>query len=374
MKLPYLFITFSIFIFPLSLSALQCTDEENSGAAVSDEFYSGYASLLNEGHPVRVSGQDVERGTFSHRHAVVRVEDSEEMYYPLNHLSKSQAPFTIYNSLLSEYAVLGFEFGYSLSAPQSLVIWEAQFGDFANGAQIIIDQYLSSSEDKWKRMNGLVLLLPHGYEGQGAEHSSARSERFLALCAEENMQVVNITTPANFFHVLRRQLKRKFRKPLVVLSPKSLLRHPKCKSSLEEFSKGKFETVIDDLNVKKTSVSRIILCSGKIYYDLLHEQESKKINEVAIIRIEQLYPFPLEQIKKIIKLYQNCDDIIWIQEEPENMGAWSFIQRMWKGSPLKCIARPESASPATGSYKQHEREQKELMNLALVTRTTGEVN
>jgi 2-oxoglutarate dehydrogenase E1 component len=321
-----------------------------------------YATLLDEGHPVRVSGQDVERGTFSHRHAVIRVEDSEEMYYPLNNISTSQAPFYIYNSLLSEYAVLGFEYGYSLASPQSLVIWEAQFGDFANGAQIIIDQYLVSGEDKWKRMNGLVLLLPHGYEGQGSEHSSARIERFLNLCAEDNMQVVNCTTPANFFHVLRRQLHREFRKPLVVFTPKSLLRHPKCVSSLEQFSKGGFMEVIDDTPIDKQDVSRIILCSGKIYYDILAEREKNKIEEVAVIRLEQLYPFPLKQLEDILSEYTNYEEIIWTQEEPENMGAWGFIQRAWKKKHLKLISRKESASPATGSYKHHEKEQTALIN------------
>jgi 2-oxoglutarate dehydrogenase E1 component len=319
-----------------------------------------YASLLKEGHPVRVSGQDVERGTFSHRHAVIRVEDSEEMYYPLNNLGDGQAPFYIYNSLLSEYAVLGFEYGYGLSAPQSLVIWEAQFGDFANGAQIVIDQYISSAEDKWKRMNGLVLLLPHGYEGQGAEHSSARMERFLTLCAEDNMQAVNCTTPANFFHLLRRQLKREFRKPLIVFTPKSLLRHPKCTSALEEFSNGSFNEVIDDV-LKKEDVTRIAVCSGKVYYDLLAQRNEEGINEVALVRLEQLYPFPKDKLENIISSYPNSDEVVWVQEEPENMGAWDFIQRMWKGRDIKCIARKESASPATGSHRQHEKEQRELI-------------
>ncbi len=320
-----------------------------------------YATLLNEGHPVRVSGQDVERGTFSHRHAVVRVEDSEEQYYPLNNISKDQAQLSIYNSLLSEYAVLGFEYGYALSAPQTLVVWEAQFGDFANGAQIIIDQYLSTAEDKWKRMNGLVLLLPHGYEGQGAEHSSARPERFLALCAEENMQVVNCTTPANFFHVLRRQLHRAFRKPLVVLTPKSLLRHPLCTSPLDKFTEGAFTEVLNDDIVNKKQVSRIVFCTGKLYYDLLAYRQEENIGEVALIRIEQLYPFPKTAIDVVIEQYPNAEELIWAQEEPENMGYWSFIQRIWKNSKLILVARRESASPATGSHKHHDKEQKQLI-------------
>jgi len=320
-----------------------------------------YGTLVAEGFPVRISGQDVERGTFSHRHAVVRVEDSEEQYYPLNTINSSQAPFTIFNSLLSEYAVLGFEYGYGLSAPNTLIVWEAQFGDFANGAQIIIDQYISSAEDKWKRMNGLVMLLPHGYEGQGAEHSSARLERFLALCAENNIQVANCTTPANFFHILRRQMIRKFRKPLVVLTPKSLLRHPKCVSPLEALSKGGFQEVIDDSNASVAEVNRVVFCSGKLYYDLLDFQEKENKKDVALIRIEQLYPFPEGQLKGIITKYKNAQDAIWVQEEPENMGAWSYLLRVWKNQKLQLISRPESASPATGSHDQHDKEQKEIV-------------
>lgn len=323
-----------------------------------------YATLLNEGFPVRVSGQDVERGTFSHRHAVVRVEDSEEQYVPLSNLSEKQARFQIYNSLLSEYGVVGFDYGYAFAAPNSLVIWEAQFGDFNNGAQIIIDQYLSSAEDKWRRMNGLVMLLPHGYEGQGAEHSSGRLERFLTLCAEQNMQVTNCTTPANFFHVLRRQLHREFRKPLIVFTPKSLLRHPKCVSTIDEFTKGGFREVIDDVNAKPADVTRVIFCSGKVYFDLLAEQEKQKASELAIVRLEQLYPLPLKQIRAIISRYKNAEEYIWLQEEPINMGAWSYLLRTFEEVPLKVIARPESASPATGSHKQHDKEQEQLMRRA----------
>jgi 2-oxoglutarate dehydrogenase E1 component len=321
-----------------------------------------YSTLLKEGNPVRVSGQDVERGTFSHRHAVARVEDSEEMYYPLNNLGGDQAPFYIYNSLLSEYAVLGFEYGYGLPAPQTLVIWEAQFGDFSNGGQIIIDQYISSGEDKWKRMNGLVMFLPHGYEGQGAEHSSARLERFLALSAENNMQVVNCTTPANFFHVLRRQLHRPFRKPLVIMTPKSLLRHPRCVSSLDEMDKGtSFIEVFDDV-IDPKDITRVVFCSGKVYYDLLDKREKEKFREIAIVRIEQLYPFPIRQLNEIVMRYKNADEFFWVQEEPANMGAWSYMVRMWKEQNLHLISRPESASPATGSHHQHDRELAMLLN------------
>ena len=320
-----------------------------------------YGTLLVEGFPVRFSGQDSERGTFSHRHAVVRLEDSEEQYTPLSNIRKDQAPFYIYNSLLSEYAVLGFEYGYCLSSPNSLVIWEAQFGDFMNGAQIIIDQYISSAENKWKRMNGIVLLLPHGYEGQGAEHSSARIERFLNLCAGNNMQIVNCTTPANFFHVMRRQLHREFRKPLIVFTPKSLLRHPKCISSMDDLAKGKFTEIIDDASADPKQISRVVLCSGKIYYELLAQKEKDQANEIALVRLEQLFPLPYDQLLALKKKYKNGADWIWVQEEPENMGAWSYLLRVVKDLPLKVISRPESASTATGSHHAHEREQSALI-------------
>ncbi|MFN5346147.1 MAG: 2-oxoglutarate dehydrogenase E1 component [Bacteroidota bacterium] len=323
-----------------------------------------YATLMNEGYPVRVSGQDVERGTFSHRHAVIRLEDSEEQYVPLSNISDKQAPFYIYNSLLSEYGVLGFEYGYAFASPDSLVIWEAQFGDFGNGAQIIIDQYLSSAEDKWRRMNGLVMLLPHGYEGQGAEHSSARLERFLQLCAEHNMQIANCTTPANFFHLLRRQMHRDFRKPLVVFTPKSLLRHPKCVSTIADLTKGGFQEVIDDATANAKSTRRVVFCSGKVYYDLLERQEADKDSGVAIVRIEQLYPFPQKQVDAIVAKYKNANEIVWLQEEPENMGAWSFLLRTWRNAEVKLIAREASASPATGSHKQHDKEQHALIDKA----------
>ena len=321
-----------------------------------------YATLLEEGHPVRISGQDVERGTFSHRHAVIRLEDKEDVYVPLSNLSEQQAKFTIYNSLLSEYGVLGFDYGYSFTAPNSLVVWEAQFGDFGNGAQIIIDQYLSSAEDKWKRMNGIVMLLPHGYEGQGAEHSSARMERFLSLCGEYNMQVTNCTTPANFFHALRRQLKREFRKPLIVFTPKSLLRHPRCVSSIDEFTENGFVEVIDDVTADPKKVNRIAFCTGKVYYDLLDRKEKDNNTDLAIIRLEQLYPFPKKQVEAILKKYSQATSYLWVQEEPENSGAWSYILRVMRQHNLRYIGREESASPATGSHKQHDKEQKTILD------------
>lgn len=323
-----------------------------------------FGTLVRENFPVRFSGQDVERGTFSQRHAVIRVEDSDEQIVPLNHIGGQQAPFMIYNSLLSEYAVLGFEYGYALSSPNSLVIWEAQFGDFMNGGQIIIDQFISSAEDKWNRMNGLVLLLPHGFEGQGSEHSSARMERFLQLCAELNMQVINCTTPANYFHALRRQMLRPFRKPLVVFTPKSLLRHPRCISQLSDFEKGKFIELMDDPDANPDSVNRVVACSGKVYYELLERKEKEQAGDVAIIRFEQLYPFPEKALDKLKAKYKNATDWIWFQEEPLNMGAWSYMVRVSEKTGFQVIAREESASPATGSHKAHDREQKELLSRA----------
>jgi 2-oxoglutarate dehydrogenase E1 component len=317
-----------------------------------------YASVINDGKRVRMSGQDVERGTFSHRHAVVKVEDSEEEYTPISNIAKNQAPFEIYNSHLSEYGVLGFEYGYAMANPNALTIWEAQFGDFFNGAQIILDQYISAAETKWQRANGLVVLLPHGYEGQGPEHSSARIERFLELCAEFNMQIVNCTTPAQFFHALRRQLKRDIRKPLIVFSPKSLLRFPRCVSPLKDFTENKFQEVIDDPNVKASNVKRVLMSFGKIYYDLLEEQEKSKKKDIAIVRLEQVYPTPYEQLDKIRKKYKNAE-FIWVQEEPENMGAWPFICRIFRKSDFnfEVISRKPSSSPATGFAKQHLEEQ-----------------
>ena len=321
-----------------------------------------YATLLNEGYHVRFSGQDVERGTFSHRHAVIKIEDSEEEYIPLNNLNDKQAKLEIYNSLLSEYGVLGFEYGYALASPNSLVIWEAQFGDFFNGAQIIVDQFISSGEYKWRRMNGLVMLLPHGYEGMGPEHSSARIERFLQMCADNNMQIVNCTTPANFFHALRRQIHRPFRKPLIVFTPKSLLRYPKCISSLKDFTAGGFKEVIDDASANSKAVKKVVFCTGKIYYDLLEQKEKENSNDVALVRLEQIYPLPLDQLKGIIAKYGGAKDWLWVQEEPENMGAWSFILRSFKEVPLSLVSRNESASPATGYGKMHSEQQQNIIN------------
>ena len=314
-----------------------------------------YGTLLQEGFRVRISGQDVERGTFSHRHAVLTLEDSEEEYIPLAQLNKESAKFEIYNSHLSEYGVLGFEYGYALANPMALTIWEAQFGDFVNGAQIIIDQFITSAETKWQRSNGLVMLLPHGFEGQGPEHSSGRIERFMEACADDNIQVVNCTTPANFFHVLRRQLKRNFRKPLVVFTPKSLLRSAQCVSSLEEFTDGKFNEVIDDYFVKAADVKRVLLCSGKVYYDLLDKQQTDKRKDVAVVRLEQLYPIPYDQLEAIQSKYKKATEFIWVQEEPENMGAWPYISRKFRNSSLnlELISRQESSSTATGYAKQH---------------------
>ena len=314
-----------------------------------------YGTLLQEGHPIRISGQDVERGTFSHRHAVLTSEDSEQEICPLNSVS-DVAKFTAFNSLLSEYGVLGFDYGYAMAMPNSLTIWEAQFGDFSNGAQIMLDQFISSAEDKWKMMNGLVMLLPHGYEGQGAEHSSARLERYLQLCAQHNMQMVNCTTPANFFHVLRRQLKRNFRKPLVVFTPKSLLRHPQCISPIQDFTTGRFQEIIDD-KIEASLVKKLVLCSGKLYYELLQEREENNRNDVAIVRMEQLYPLPTKQINTVIEKY-NPEQLIWAQEEPENMGAWSHILRNLRYLPFEVVARTESAATASGSSKRSAKRQK----------------
>ncbi len=323
-----------------------------------------YATLLNEDYRVRISGQDVQRGTFSHRHAVVTLEDSDETYTPLAKV-KGGEKFNIYNSLLSEYAVLAFEYGYASVNPNTLTIWEAQFGDFANGAQIIFDQYISSGETKWKRSNGLVMLLPHGMEGQGPEHSSCRIERYLELCANNNMIVANCTTPANYFHLLRRQLHREFRKPLIVATPKSLLRHTKAVSPLKDFTENGFQEIIDDENVTAKSVKRVLLCSGKIYYELREKQEADKRKDVAIVRIEQLYPIAQTQIEALQKKYAKAG-FVWVQEENENMGAWPYYCRKFRGSSLdlQYIARPESGSPATGYMKQHVTQQTDIINKA----------
>ena len=320
-----------------------------------------YGSLLFEGNDVRISGQDVERGTFSHRHAVVKVDDSEEELILLNSINSKQGKFKIFNSLLSEYGVMGFDYGYSLASPQSLTIWEAQFGDFSNGAQIMIDQYLSSAEDKWKMQNGLVLFLPHGYEGQGAEHSSARIERYLQLCAKDNMFVTNVTTPANLFHLLRRQLKSDYRKPLIVFTPKSLLRHSDVYATKEELSSGKFLPLIDDNFVNTKKVKSVVFCSGKFYYDLIQARQAKNRFDVAIIRIEQLFPLPKNEIKQVIQKYSNAE-LIWAQEEPRNMGVYSHLLLHLKTSrEFRVASRRFYGSPAAGSITRFKRRHKEII-------------
>jgi 2-oxoglutarate dehydrogenase E1 component len=319
-----------------------------------------YGSLLSEKHIVRVSGQDCQRGTFSHRHAVLHDAETSAPYNSLNFLEGEHENLRIFNSLLSEYAVLGFEFGYAMANPTALVVWEAQFGDFANGAQTMIDQFIVSSESKWQRMNGVVMLLPHGYEGQGPEHSNARPERFLQLAAENNIVVANMTTPANFFHALRRQLTWSFRKPLVVMSPKSMLRHPLCVSPIEEFTSGSFREVLGDTFAEAKKVKRVLLCSGKVYFDLLEEQRTSNRTDVAIVRLEQLHPFPKKQLDAELAKYPKAK-VYWVQEEPENMGYWNFMLRYMRRELEDVISRKPSASPATGYNKIHVKEQKELV-------------
>lgn len=319
-----------------------------------------YATLLTEGHNVRISGEDVERGTFSHRHAVVKTEDTEEEYTPLQHISESR--FDIFNSHLSEYGVLGFDYGYAMASPEMLTIWEAQFGDFVNGAQIIIDQYLVAAEEKWKAQNGLVMLLPHGFEGQGAEHSSGRLERFLELTANDNIIVANCTTPANFFHILRRQLKWNFRKPLVIMSPKSLLRHPRVVSPLEDLANGKFQPIIDDTTADANKVEKLVLCTGKLYYELLAKKEELNAENIALVRLEQIYPLQREDLDNILNKYSNRKELIWAQEEPENMGAWTYILRHLRNTGIDVIAPVSSGSPAPGSHKMFEKNQKGVIN------------
>ena len=322
-----------------------------------------YGSLLAEGHDVRVSGQDVERGTFSHRHAVIKVEDSEEEVILLNSISKDQGQFSIYNSLLSEYGVMGFDYGYALARPKALTIWEAQFGDFSNGAQIMIDQYLSSAEDKWKLQNGLVLLLPHGYEGQGAEHSSARMERYLQLCAKDNMYVVDVTTPANLFHVLRRQVKPNFRKPLVVFTPKSLLRHPKVVSPIDEFSAGTFQPVIIENEIPVKNTKTLVFCTGKFYYDLIDERKKQGRDDVAIIRLEQLFPLPKKEIENILADYNHVSDVVWAQEEPRNMGAWShLLLHLPAAQQFRVASRRFYGTPAAGSATRFKRRHQQVLD------------
>ena len=322
-----------------------------------------YGSLLAEGHDVRVSGQDVERGTFSHRHAVIKVEDSEEEVILLNSISEDQGQFSIYNSLLSEYGVMGFDYGYALARPKALTIWEAQFGDFSNGAQIMIDQYLSSAEDKWKLQNGLVLLLPHGYEGQGAEHSSARMERYLQLCAKDNMYVVDVTTPANLFHVLRRQVKPNFRKPLVVFTPKSLLRHPKVVSTVDEFTTGSFQPIILENEIPVKNTKTLVFCTGKFYYDLIDEREKQGRDDVAIIRLEQLFPLPKNEIENILADYAHVSDVVWAQEEPRNMGAWShLLLHLPAAQQFRVASRRFYGAPAAGSATRFKRRHQQVLD------------
>lgn len=321
-----------------------------------------YGSLLTTDVPVRMSGQDVKRGTFSHRHAYFFDANTNEAYCGLDHIEKGQRKMHIFNSLLSEFGVLGFEYGYAMSSPHALVLWEAQFGDFANGTQVIIDQFLSSAESKWQRQNGMVMLLPHGYEGQGPEHSNARPERFLQLSAEYNMIVANPTTPANIFHLLRRQVMWEFRKPCIVFSPKSLLRHPLVVSPLKEFTKGSFQEVIDDATVVAKDIKKVVLCTGKVYYDLIEGMQKKKTREVALVRVEQLHPFPEKQLNAVLKKYKGAN-LVWVQEEPSNMGYWSYILRYLSG--LELISRKASASPATGYNKVHKAEQEKIVSQAL---------
>lgn len=321
-----------------------------------------YATLLDEGHPVRITGQDVERGTFSHRHAVVKTEDTEEEIVTLNLLSDQQARFSIYNSLLSEYAVLGFEYGYSLASPKGLTIWEAQFGDFYNGAQIMVDQFITAGEDKWSVQSGLVMLLPHGYEGQGAEHSSGRMERFLQQAADLNIQVANTSTPANHFHLLRRQLSRSFRKPLVVFSPKMLLRYPTAVSSLDDMAKGGFQEVIDDPQAKAATIETVVLCTGKFYYEATEKAAELGVDNMAFVRVEQLYPFPEKQIEAVLAKYKNKKRIVWAQEEPENMGAWQYMAMRMRGKDLIGVTRPAAAAAAEGSKELHLKRLNALWN------------
>jgi len=326
-----------------------------------------YASILMEGKDVRLSGQDVKRGTFSHRHAVLFDAKTNKQYNRLEGITPGQGRFRIFNSLLSEFGVMGFEYGYSLGTPHSLVLWEGQFGDFHNGAQTMIDQFISAAESKWNRMSGLTLLLPHGYEGQGPEHSSARLERFLQACADYNLVVANVTSPANFFHLLRRQLAWNFRKPLVVMSPKSLLRHPACVSPIEEFVEGtSFREVIPDPTIhskNKSKVKRVLLCTGKIYYDLAQRKADEQRSDIAVVRVEQLYPLPAKQLDDLINQFGN-PELVWVQEEPANMGAWTFMALNYRPGQLRLIARKAGASPATGFKKVHDQQQEQIITQA----------
>ena len=318
-----------------------------------------YGSLVTEGFDVRFTGQDVERGTFSHRHAVIKVEESEEEVVLIDKIKDKKGNFYIYNSHLSEYGVVGYEYGYALASPNTLTIWEAQFGDFSNGAQIMIDQYISAGEDKWNNQNGLVMLLPHGYENQGAEHSSARMERYLQMCAKHNMYIADCTTPANFFHLLRRQMKTNFRKPLIVFTPKSLLRHPLAVSKADEMANGQFQEILDDPNVAdKKAIKTLVFCTGKVYYDIIDKREELGRNDVAVVRLEQLFPLATDQIKEIIASYPNVDDYVWAQEEPKNMGAYSFMLMNFDLVKLRLASPKAYSAPAAGSYERSKKRQK----------------
>jgi len=329
-----------------------------------------FASLLVEGTPVRLSGEDSRRGTFSQRHSMLVDPKTGEHFTPLNFLAEDQAPFMVYDSMLSENAVLGFEYGYAITSPHALVIWEAQFGDFANNAQVIIDQYIAAGESKWGRLCGLVMLLPHGFEGQGPEHSSARLERYLQLCAEDNLQVCHPTTPAQYFHLLRRQVKRNFRKPLILMAPKSILRHPRAVSALDDMASGHFHEVLDDTS-GIDSAGRVLICSGKIYYDLIERREKQQAQDTVILRLEQFYPFPLEQLRRIAGSYRDAREWFWVQEEPENMGGWSFVRWYLQeatGKEIRYIGRKAAASPATGYSSVHKTEQAALVEQAMGSR------
>jgi 2-oxoglutarate dehydrogenase E1 component len=326
-----------------------------------------FATLATENAPVRLSGQDSERGTFSHRHAVLHDVENGKEYRPFQNIAPDQAPVEIYNSPLSETGVVGFEYGYSLDMPDGLVAWEAQFGDFWNAAQVIVDQFIAAAEDKWRRLSGITLLLPHGMEGQGPEHSSARLERFLELAADDNIQVVQPTTPAQFFHCLRRQVLRRWRKPLVVMTPKSLLRNPRVVSRLDEFASGRFERILPDaVPANAPEITRILMCSGKVYFDLDRERERLGRKDVAILRLEQLYPLKDTSLEAVLRSYRDGTPVYWVQEEPENMGAWRFLKIRFGEAvlgrlPFKGISRPTSASPATGSHSSHKQEQEKLI-------------
>ena len=357
---------------------LQQRDEMAEGKRPVDWGFAenlAYATLLSEGYHIRLSGQDSGRGTFSHRHSVLHNQTTRQAWIPLRHVSEDQGRFNVIDSVLSEEAVLAFEYGYATSSPDSLVIWEAQFGDFANGAQVVIDQFISSGEQKWGRLCGLTLFLPHGYEGMGAEHSSARLERFMQLCAEQNMQVCVPSTPAQTFHMIRRQMIRSYRRPLIVMTPKSLLRHPAAISSMKELTEGNFHPIIDDVRFKqnKERANRVVMCSGKVYYDLLDKATTEKISNIALIRIEQLYPFPEELLDKILKTYPNLQELVWCQEEPRNQGAWDSTKHRFRRYEdryeVTCVSRPSAAAPAVGSHKVHVQQQTELVLNALQLQT-----